>query len=84
MNYNILGVHIQQLTGMSQKAYKVFVAWQSNLPDMPFLWRCTTNIFPNFPDYENILMSARKGEDELDQKLVKRLFPYLPKDALSH
>jgi hypothetical protein len=92
MPYNILGVHVQieyaerpsSRPIEPPKRYHVYAAWASNLPQYGFLWRCTEAALSEFPTPELIQREvAARGSDVRDQKLVKKLFPYLPGNALT-
>lgn len=88
MNYDIIGVSIQkQITvksgrvfppNISSQSFRVFVAWQSNLPERGFMWRCTEDYVPNFPNEADIQTIAARGYDCKDKNLVKKIFPHLP------
>lgn len=89
MDYTILGVNIQRdiahntgriLTTDDGKCItRVFVAWQSNQPDLPFLWRCTSSYVFHFPITDHDLQNvAARGKDVEDKSLVKSLFPFFP------
>jgi hypothetical protein len=84
IGYNVLGISAHKLEPeKEQSRYRVFVAWQSNLPDCRFAWRCTHSEV-NIVTLEAVQSVAARGMDVTDQKLVKKLFPYLDTKQLSH
>lgn len=96
MDYNILGVSIQRIIrkdGTLDPGAMVYVAWQDNLPQYGFSWRCTKEHVTLFEHdnapicrtltFDEIQHVAARGRDEMDKKLVKKLFPHLPGKALT-
>ena len=90
MHYTILGVHIHRrlsdfpkVLSNTEILYDVRVAWQSNHPNFPFLWRCTQDVLDHLPTEQDIQQVAAKGTDDLNKPFVRKLFPFLPGKALS-
>ncbi len=88
MDYIILGVsyfpNVRDLTSLQEVfEYRVLVAWQSNLPDYSFSWRCTANVLDHQPMPEDVQDVAARGSD-VEKSLAGKLFPYLPQKSLEH
>lgn len=80
MSYHLVGVHIEQAT--IYDPITVYVAWQSNLPDLPFLWRCTMDVRATWPNDAEIQRIAATGA-EANRADAIRLFATLPANRLS-
>ena len=89
MDYTILGVayfpNVMDLTNIQDVfEYRVLVAWQSNLPEYGFSWRCTENILDHQPTPDDIQEVAGRGSDVQEKGFVKKVFWYLPQKLLEH
>lgn len=94
-NYHILGVSVLKLGDMvgdqwlpllskeNQEQYRVLVAWQSNQPDCPFFWRCTSEVLDHLPTDSDVQDIAASSYDEADQGLARKIFPFLPSNRLT-
>lgn len=87
MDYTILGVayypNVRDLTDIQEVfEYRVLVAWQSNLPEYSFSWRCTAHALDPQPTPEDVQDVAARGSD-VEKSLVEKLFPYLPQKSLA-